>query len=101
TRAPVDDGRGVGQRKLGTLLAVGLEGDGRVRRVSNLRRLPPHTHLARLDWTLVGLLRHRRLPTHRFHVPRRQLSSAGYALLRLTVVSLGVWSLRSRSSFLL
>src|SRR4051794_9858067 len=33
TRAPVDDGRNLGQRILGTLLGLGLEGDWRVRRL--------------------------------------------------------------------
>src|SRR5256885_1662925 len=62
---------------------MGLEGDGRVRRVAHIRRVPPRPHFARLDGARGCVLRNRRLPTDRLHVPRRQLPSAGSALLRV------------------
>src|SRR5947209_5307199 len=62
---------------------MGLEGDGRVRRVPNLRCVPTRPYFARMDGARGCVLRHRRVPPDRLHVPRRQLPPAGSALLRV------------------
>src|SRR5256885_1268680 len=62
---------------------MGLEGDGRVRRVAHIRRVPPRPYFARMDGARGCVLRNHRLLTDHLHVSRRQLPSARSALLRV------------------
>src|SRR5687767_9292411 len=87
----------MGQRVVGSLLGMGPQGSWRIGGVADLRRLSTRANLTRLDRSSGCLLRSSSVSSDHLYLSRRQLSAAGYALVRMTV---GV-SLRGHPPFVL